>query len=244
MGSQPSVPLTVASVISSHKQSATGQSDKFKAAEEQVKSLSREACLKKLEQHGVIVGGDSETNIEGGEEKERLALSIVSQFGYWSQNYKSHPNQKRVANWVWIHSRYRDQVSNIAAKVDQAGFKKFADKLEGHRQFEDTQLFKYFNDHHAEWKEAFAPLEEQHVTIEKTHEEINQKIRLVNSSTSEEAKLRASEDLKKSLEDYRDAVFSHLDDEENVLLFRWLNLNPTEYATYRTYLSYKYAFMY
>jgi hemerythrin-like domain-containing protein len=181
------------------------------------------------------------------------ALKTVLKADFWRKNASIHPNHSRVKNWLWIHSRYRDQISGIQEKYATAGqtdprwaenlqeaFEKFHAKIEKHSTFEDTMLFKFFKEHLAKDSEIF--LQE----LEKQHHDL---VLVETVKTNYQAFLsnRNEETVKAwtgSIDKYAADLLQHLELEERSLVHLWLNLTPEQYSTYRSYLSWEFGVMY
>ena len=107
-------------------------------------------------------------------------------------------------------------------------------KIESHSQFEDTQLFKYFNDHHPSCKAEMDDLEKQHTNLRQA-QGISAALEKDGADMGEVLRL---------LKVYEEELLRHLEAEEPVLVHRWLNLDALQYKEYRTYLSWVYGAMY
>jgi uncharacterized protein with NRDE domain len=139
-----------------------------------------------------------------------------------------HPNYRRVKNWLWVHSRYREQ---IVAITTQKEFDKYHSKIEKHSEFEDTALFQFFVDSGIQ-VENLKQLKEQHQSLE-TYRAI------------QDGFCKSDQGAVKTLLDaYRQELLDHLKLEEETLVASWLQLTDKQYKKYRTYLSWKYCFMY
>jgi hypothetical protein len=189
-------------------------------------ALSNEELSKRLTAEGVIVSN------EDSKEDQLQALAITEMNGFWKLNPQVHPNYGRVKNWLMVHGKYREYLRELADEEDEkeakAAFAKWRSKLEGHSNFEDEQLFKFFKENVAGMDEELKELEKQHETqLGQTEETIFD-----------------SKEWKASLQIYVDEMLKHMEMEEIVIIKPWLHLTDKEYQKYRTYLSWKYAAMY
>lgn len=91
-------------------------------------------------------------------------------------------------------------------------------------------MFKFFVDTDPDVAKAVAALEAQHNDL--------------NASERVFEAMKSGEGVKEALEKYQSDLLEHLAAEERVLVHRWLNLSVEDYAKYRSYLSWKYSFMY
>lgn len=91
-------------------------------------------------------------------------------------------------------------------------------------------MFKFFVDTDATVAKAVAALEAQHSDL--------------NASERVFEAMRSGEGVQDALKQYQSDLLEHLAAEERVIVHRWLNLSAEDYAKYRSYLSWKYSFMY
>lgn len=175
------------------------------------------------------------------------ATKRLSHPSFWPKHAPLHPNAGRVKNWLWIHSRYRNQAKALLVEPPnegdygtwQAAFAKFHKKIQAHSEFEDTQLFKYFVDAKIGNLENLQTLQGQHEdlrTVEAIENEFAKALTDPSSCTS------AS--LLELLKGYVEDLEKHLQLEEQTLVRPWLQLTAEQYKTYRSYLSWTYCFMY
>jgi hemerythrin-like domain-containing protein len=159
--------------------------------------------------------------------------------GFWQKHASLHPNFKRVKNWLWVHDRYRSQAKHLTSgTATAADFSKFHAKIEAHSEYEDTQLFQFFLDSKIKMPDgALQKLMEQHSDI-RTVAEIQQGY---GNSGRNNGKQKPMQPL---LQEYVNNMLQHLDLEEKTIVGPWLQLTDEQYKKYRTYLSWKYCFMY
>ena len=218
---------------------------------------NREDLVAKLTANGVVVTHDD--SIEHLQAAFRVMMHSKSSF--WSKHFTLHPKQSRVKNWLWVHERYRNQAkallsyipndeSETADKANNAHklrkeFDKFHGKIESHSEFEDNQLFKFFIDENIGNQDSFKELVGQHsdlrqsMEVKKTLEEL-----LSSKSSSNNPTQLWKDKMKPQLEQYIHELLDHLQLEEQTITGPWLQLSDEEYKKYRTYLSWKYCFMY
>lgn len=138
-----------------------------------------------------------------------------------------------------------DLAEDLRSKGDASGrkaaqtalkskFEKLAGKIEAHSQFEDSQLFKYFLDHDPSSREALEELGKQHAELVLT-KDISAALGKEDTDVGE---------LSEKIQTYHKELLQHLEAEELALVHRWLNLDSSQYSTYRSYLSWKYGAMY
>jgi len=172
---------------------------------------------------------------EEGKESLQAALRRVAHPNFWRTNPKLHPNARRVKNWLWVHERYRSMLNDLLETEEtiqtQKLFDKWCKKLASHSNFEDEQLFKFFLDHKGDtMKASLNALKQQHGEANGEEEKVNNAI--------------SSGEWKDTLKAYVKSMLDHMELEEQTIVGPWLNLSDSEYHTYRTYLSFKYAAMY
>jgi len=168
---------------------------------------------------------------------------------FWQRHWSLHPKSGRVKNWMWVHDRYRSQASQLLLPLQEStemgklatAFDKLQAKIEKHSEFEDTQLFKFFVDHKIGDPSALAELTEQHTDIRIVKEIHDDFSKLeANATSNEELKKSVLDKISKYVEDLK----AHLNLEEQTIVGPWLQLTDDQYKTYRSYLSWKYCFMY
>ena len=169
---------------------------------------------------------------------------------FWQRHWSLHPKSGRVKNWMWVHDRYRSQAPQLLLPLPQeqsdmkrlaAAFDKFHAKIEKHSEFEDTQLFKFFVESKIGEQSALKELTEQHTDIRIVEEIYNDLRKLeADAAGNEELKKTVLEKISKYVEDLK----AHLNLEEQTIVGPWLQLTDDQYKTYRSYLSWKYCFMY
>ncbi|ETO28568.1 hypothetical protein RFI_08565 [Reticulomyxa filosa] len=125
----------------------------------------------------------------------------------------------------------------------KSDFLKFNSKLEGHTEFEEKQLFQFIREHVKPdthkllFPVHFQSLHEQHDSVIPN---ITQKLVSCFQGQPQKQWTQVIEHLK----EFQNELFQHLLIEERGLVMPWLNWDDTLYATYRTYLSWKFAPMY
>jgi len=189
------------------------------------------------------------------EAEMRNVFEWVCQPEFWVKNHALFPTSKRVKTWLWIHSRYRSQSQELRTKAQEYttkaqlrqlydSFIKFDAKIKAHSKFEDEQLFKYFLENCSSSEEVQSKLKalsKEHSDLKDTERVRNAFQKVLGDKEVETTDLREMQD---ALDDYVQDLEKHLQEEEHAIVPIWLNLTSEEYATYRTYLSWKYAFMY
>ena len=219
--------------------------------------------MEKLTSYGVLVtDDDSIEHLQGA-----FRVLMHSKSNFWSKHYTLHPKQSRVKNWLWVHERYRNQAkallsyipnddgddtdNNNNAQKLQKEFDKFHGKIESHSEFEDNQLFKFFIDSKIGNQDSFKELVGQHSDLRQSMEvkkTLEEQIKLSSSNSSGNnnttTQLVWKDKVKPQLEQYIQELLDHLELEEQTITGPWLQLSDEEYKKYRTYLSWKYCFMY
>lgn len=208
-----------------------------------------------------FLAGNGVALTEADETADRQAAfhALTKSSDFWVKHHSLHPNRSRVKNWLWVHSRYRDQASAIVKSANEisnqddpkvvqtsvkkvlADFNKFAGKIKSHSEFEDTQLFKFFVEEDiGSSAETLTTLMEQHSDIKQVSEiqDICQNI-LADPASGD-----AKGELTTKISAYVKDLEAHLENEEHTIVALWLQLTPTQYKKYRSYLSWKYAMMY
>jgi len=121
-------------------------------------SLAREDVVARLTDLG-ITASDTDSD-----ESLKQALAVAENGEFWCRNSDLHPNGKRIRFWLWVHGKYRQYCSQLLEKVESLSsatsndratlakpvleaYLKFTKKIGNHTHFEDTQLFKYFEEH-------------------------------------------------------------------------------------------------
>eukprot|EP01084_Bolivina_argentea_P281764 482174_1 len=168
-------------------------------------------------------------------------LFKVSSPDFWRRNYSLHPRKGRISNWLWIHRRYLDQVAalqNINDKDElHKTFVKICGKLDGHaRDFEDQQMFKFFKENiknNDEFLKIIDELEYEHIPIENKAKKIQK-----------DWDNLSLEEIKSQISDVEKDMIKHFTKEEQYIPIVFLNINSSLYRKYRSYLSWKYYFMY
>lgn len=202
----------------------TGLKDKRNVTDFPVDTENHEKLIEYLQSNGVHCI-DDKVSLEDCQ----LAVQAMMDPQFWVQHASLHPNYHRVKNWLWVHKRYRQQVIHIKTEKQ---FVKFHSKLEKHSEYEETQLFPFFVDENIIPEENLITLKGQHQNIE-TYGAIQD-----HFSKSDLHSVRTL------LESYRQELLDHLKLEEETIVCPWLQLTEEQYKTYRSYLSWKYCFMY
>jgi len=190
--------------------------------------------------------GISVSNMDAPKDRKLAYLKANHDDGrFWQVHYSLHPNAGRVKNWMWVHARYREQAKALLDDLDasdlrkgQKNFQAFEKKLEGHSEFEDTQLFKFFLDEKLGHSELLMALMQQHANLRLSKAVSTAYERLVQKETTNVESCRTA------LQAYIDDLMDHLDLEEKTIVGPWLMLTEAQYKKYRTYLSWKYCVMY
>lgn len=173
--------------------------------------------------------------------------AVLRTTGVWSQHYKLHPHQGRVKNWLWVHQKYRDQaralvdmateqsggVETVLSNVT-AAFEKLEGKIRSHSEFEDDQLFSFFEREIPSAAESMKLLKADHVATNDT-DSVKTALQEVPSDI---VKIRAA------LEQYEKNLLDHLSREEDALLGLWLGLTDQQYQQLRSGMNWKYRVMY
>lgn len=218
-----------------------------------------------LKTNGVVT--DDSITLEDCKEAVKV---MVGNPNFWRKHATLHPNFSRVKNWLWVHSRYRDQAKTLLSHIPESSsssssdgdnddewlqtlataFTKFHKKIESHSEFEDTQLFKYFSDAEQGNQQKLIELQEQHTDI-RVVTEIQKALKIKNDNGTATradgdgaATTTSAESVKTLLQGYVDDLHNHLEMEEQTLVGPWLQLTTEQYKKYRTYLSWTYCFMY
>ena len=216
---------------------------------------NRENLIAKLQSNGVAV--TSEDSVEQLQQVCRVLLSTHSKSSFWPKHYALHPKQSRVKNWLWVHERYRVQAKALLNNIPddtppsqsnaqklQKEFNKFHGKMESHSEFEDNQLFKYFIDSKIGNQDSFNELVGQHSDLRESTELKQTLEGLLSSSDAETNNQIWKDKVKLQLQNYIQELNDHLQLEEQTVVGPWLQLSDEEYKKYRSYLSWKYCFMY
>ena len=144
---------------------------------------------------------------------------------------------------MWVHSRYRSEAGNLLEIEDvgkwQAAFTKFHNKMKSHSEFEDGQLFKFFVGHRIGNQDKFQELMKQHEDV-RAGQEILDGLAKLQTEPNEDLK----KDVLRKMKNYVKDLEEHLDMEEKTVVGPWLQLTAEQYKVYRSYLSWKYCFMY
>ena len=168
------------------------------------------------------------------------ALKSIASKDFWRVNWKLHPLQKRVKNWLFVHEKYRETVAEIVKKAAtdldaaKSAFVKFDKKLAGHSDFEDNMLFKFMKENLSESVVPRNVLEELH----------NDHTDEMPKMTEKMIKCTELKDFETLSKEYEVKTLQHLEKEEQNIIHVWLNLNEEQYKKYREYLSWKYAAVY
>eukprot|EP00934_Nitzschia_sp_Nitz4_P002695 Nitzschia sp. Nitz4//scaffold317_size20466//14802//15587//NITZ4_008666-RA/size20466-processed-gene-0.11-mRNA-1//1//CDS//3329547545//2685//frame0 len=189
----------------------------------------------------LAANGVSVTDEEAADEAKLLAaVQRMEHRSFWPTHASLHPNKRRVANWLWVHRRYRNQAKDMLemtdAKKQKAAFDKLVKKIDSHSEFENTQLFLYFLDAGKGEKERFIELFNQHNDLGTV-----EVIRQAFTSGADETVCEAAQPY---LERYVQELHDHLRFEEETVTKVWLQLTKEEYKKYRTYLSWTYSVLY
>ena len=207
---------------------------------ESLKKLDQAEVTKRLKARGIEVSPDDSFD------SLCTCLALASSKGFWRKNAKLHPNFKRVKNWLWVHKRFRSQLDALANTVENGHLVKGAmlrrrleAKIARHSAFEDGELFKYFEENikDDELQQALNVLHEHHKKQDKSLE-------VLNTLAKEEPTAAELEEAAQATKKYVREMREHLALEEDTILSWWLNLSQEQYAKYRSYLSWMYAFMY
>ena len=179
-----------------------------------------------LKSNGVQdVDDDDKTSLEDCQ----AAIKRMVHPKFWVIHASLHPNYRRVKNWLWVHEQYRTKLAKIQTQKE---FNKYHCKVERHSEYEETQLFQFFRDMKLIDSTILDQLTEQHENTEIYDTIQNGYSKSDNGS------------IKTLLESYRKELLDHLQLEEEVIVGPWLQLTEEQYRTYRTYLSWKYRFVY
>jgi hypothetical protein len=224
---QPLSPLTIPYLLEIQE---TGSLDSLP-------SSTKEELVPYLESNGVIVVPSASL------EDCQAAAKRLQPASFWPRHASLHPKANRVKNWLWVHSRYRDQAKAILKlKNDlpqqKTDFTKVHGKIEAHSVFEDTQLFKYFSDAKIGDAENLQKLYDQHKDL-RTAQAIQEGYLKVRSGDGS-----YETDVQPHLEAYAQDLMEHLKLEEETIVQPWLQLTDDQYKKYRSYLSWKYCIMY
>lgn len=186
-----------------------------------------------LQANGVVV---SETETE--ENLQAVMHKMQARVGFWQTYASLHPNFKRVKNWLWVHDRYRAQAKDLTTgSTTAADFRKFHAKIEAHSKYEDTQLFQFFLDSKImNITDALQKLTEQHSDI--------RTVAAIQQGYGNHKDKHKDVHMQPLLQEYVNDMLQHLDFEEKTIVGPWLQLTDEQYKKYRTYLSWKYCFMY
>eukprot|EP00483_Globobulimina_turgida_P009547 UN09566 len=180
-----------------------------------------------------------EANDAGTKQKVHLLLKISSP-DFWSKNYALHPKKSRVSNYLWIHERYLGQLSalkDLRNKEElKTKFVKFAAKLSGHAHFEDAMMFKFLKEN-GDLDASLLEIVEQ---LSEEHNPAHKKV----AKIVEEFDTLSLEDVIKAIAEFEKPLIQHFTKEDQDIVPVMLNLNNALYKKYRSYLSWKYYFMY
>jgi len=196
--------------------------------ENKLRSLGKDLLVQ------LLAGNHIEASELKSEDDLVAVVKIVLSLDFWRFNAQLHPNHGRVKNWLWVHSRYRNQMNDLlriasgSFETGKTKFEAFQKKINSHSDFEDNQLFKFFCDEKLD-VEGFQELKKQH--------EDDEVIQAVRNAAD-------SESLVKALEEYVSSMKNHLELEERTTVHLWLNLSNLQYARFRSYLSWAYSMMY
>jgi len=192
-------------------------------------------------------------------EAQRKAVALVGDSAFWRKpgNAKLHPRGSRVKFWLWVHGKYRQYCSSLLKEMEElaaapehqrmakaqpvlVAFNKFTKKISNHSNFEDTQLFKYFEENKSSLVD-FGELRKQHQDL-RTTEAVREALAGIaeGKSTSDEELVKVADAVRALHKD----LHEHLDLEEETLAVPWVSLTDQEYKKLRTYLSWYYAAMY
>ena len=150
-----------------NKDSNDTNGDGMKALQDALNAMSDDDINGKLKEHGIL-----SMNFKDKNDKIKC-LIMIGNVNFWRINAELHPNYKRVKNWLWVHTRYRNEVNGFVelAKDDitdeiyldiQKRFNKFDGKLAKHSAFEDDMLFKFFKENMAQYVPKLDLLYSQH----------------------------------------------------------------------------------
>uniref|UniRef100_A0A6S8Y349 Hemerythrin-like domain-containing protein n=1 Tax=Ditylum brightwellii TaxID=49249 RepID=A0A6S8Y349_9STRA len=221
--------------------------------ETEEKEITDEEVTSALEKFGIQKG-------DASMEEMRKCLKVVEGKRFWVENYQVHPYASRVKKWLWVHERYRGYGAALVdgakelekvkekevknkLKALQSAYGKFVKKVQGHSEFEDSQLFKFFleNVQDDTLKEQLEELKKDHSTLDNDETIQNAfEAAFLNEVISKDDTTKILELMTKFTED----MDQHMRKEENAIVHHWLNLTEEQYKKYRTYLSWKYAAMY
>ncbi|CAN0347733.1 unnamed protein product [Pylaiella littoralis] len=196
---------------------------------------------------------------------------LVAEQGFWRDHYDWHPGKKRVKAWLFVHQKFRASAESIveaaeamqtgitggceASKTDKASrkvessFKSLLGKVDKHSDFEDTQLFRFFEENTPEIAGQISALEADHAEnqLETGARECLTTLRSAPTTAggvSGGADVAAAAAAVDALKAYVASLKGHLDREERAIVGPWLNLDPEMYLKYRTYLVGKYRLVY
>lgn len=194
----------------------------------------------------------------------RRCWGIVAEQDFWRHHHELHPKKKRVKTWMFVHGKFRASASSVVGAAEtmhaavaegcpaaktaaaaagiESSFRTLLSKIEAHGNFEDTQLFKFFKENVQESGDTMRDLEAEH-----SETQLEQKALALLKPLQEAPAAATSEmaaEAVAALKTYTASLESHLEKEERALVARWLNLDPEQYAKYRTYLVGKYRLAY
>uniref|UniRef100_A0A7S3PHW4 Hemerythrin-like domain-containing protein n=1 Tax=Aplanochytrium stocchinoi TaxID=215587 RepID=A0A7S3PHW4_9STRA len=135
--------LTVANILSEQEQTKILQEQETKT-DEDISHLEKE-----LLRYGI-------SRCEASDSDLVKCISVIRKPRFWSLHGAAlHPNSKRVANWLWVHSRYRKKADAIVELVKEdpnqtkrihKAFSTLNDTIIKHSRFEEEELFKFFRE--------------------------------------------------------------------------------------------------
>eukprot|EP01084_Bolivina_argentea_P170377 295255_1 len=179
-----------------------------------------------------------------GDKKEKMDLLLqVSSADFWRKNSFLHPKKGRVSNYMWIHARYLSQLAALKDIQSKAklliGLQKFEGKLVGHAYYEDEIMFKFLKEN-IEMDDTLAHLVND---LNDEHKPFHNTLKDIIKQCEPQSGVSLQEIIAK-IQQFEKPLIKHFTQEDQHVVPVFLNLNNQQYRKYRTYLTWKYYFMY